>query len=328
MKKIVITGGAGFIGSHVTEQICESFPDAQVVVLDKMTYAADIGYLLPLVQAKRIELSVGDVCDYKFCVEVLAGCDLLIHAAAESHVDRSFHSSMLFTRTNAVGTHTILEAARTTHVPRIIHVSTDEVYGEVMTSARDETGAMNPTNPYSASKAAAEMIVRGYLHSFKLPIIVVRANNVCGIRQFPEKLIPRSIMALIAGEKIPLHGTGKNTRHYLCATDFALALALLAKKGKDNETYNIGSPDEFTNRAVAEMICASFGYDPKDHITYVADRPFNDRRYLISWDKIAQLGWKPQRTLPLELPAIVAWYRKNADNMLSRMSLAKTHDQD
>ncbi len=328
MKKIVITGGAGFIGSHITEQVAQAFPGTTIIVLDKMTYAADISYILPLIQSKRIELAVGDVCDYRFCLELFSDCDLVIHAAAESHVDRSFHSSMLFTHTNAVGTHTVLEACRMAGVPRIIHISTDEVYGEVIAGARDEMGALNPTNPYSASKAAAEMIVNGYRHSFKLPIIVIRANNVCGIRQFPEKLIPRAIMALITGEKIPLHGDGKNTRHYLCATDFASALAILAEKGITNETYNIGSPDEFTNREVAEMICGAFGYNAKDHVQFVADRPFNDRRYAVSWDKISNLGWKPERTLPRELPSIVEWYKKNADNMLARMSLAKSTDQD
>jgi dTDP-glucose 4,6-dehydratase len=325
---MIITGGAGFIGSHIAEEMAAAFPETSIVVLDKMTYAADISYILPLIQSKRIDLAVGDVCDYHFCVELFSGCDLVIHAAAESHVDRSFHSSMLFTHTNAVGTHTVLEACRTAGVSRIIHVSTDEVYGEVVTGARHESGLLNPTNPYSASKAAAEMIVNGYRHSFKLPITVIRANNVCGIRQFPEKLIPRAIMALLTKEKIPLHGSGLNTRHYLCATDFASALSVLVDKGIANETYNIGSPDEFTNRAVAEMICDAFGYRPEDHISYVADRPFNDRRYAVSWDKISNLGWKPRRSLPNELPGIVSWYRENADKIQARMALAKSSDHE
>lgn len=324
--KIVITGGAGFIGSHITEEMCASFPDAEIVVLDKMTYAADINNLLPLIQANRVYLAVGDVCDYQFCLDILKGCDLLIHAAAESHVDRSFHSSILFTHANALGTHTILEACRVIKVPRIIHVSTDEVYGEVMSGACDESGALNPTNPYSASKAAAEMIVNGYRHSFRLPIIVIRANNVCGIRQFPEKLIPRSIMSLISGRKIPLHGDGNNVRHYLCAEDFATALTILADKGIINETYNIGSPDEFSNREVAQMVCDEFGVRFRENVEFVGDRPFNDRRYAISWAKISNLGWTAARTLPKEMPSIVSWYRKNSDTMLSRMARAENGD--
>ena len=326
MTRVIVTGGAGFIGSHLVDQLCESLPDAKIVVLDKMTYAADIGYILPLIQSQRIELAVGDVCDFDFCRELFNGCDLVIHAAAESHVDRSFHNSRLFTQTNAVGTHTVLEACRTAKVPRIVHVSTDEVYGEVLTGAVDETGQLNPTNPYSASKAAAEMIVNGYRHSFKLPILVVRGNNVFGTRQFPEKLIPRCIMALITGNPIRLHGDGRNTRHYLAARDFAAAIALVAAKGHENAIYNIGSPDEFANREVASMLCEVFGVSPDKHIGFVADRPFNDRRYSISWDKIRALGWKPRRSLSAELPAIVEWYKTNADNMLARIARAESHD--
>jgi UDP-glucose 4,6-dehydratase len=320
IHKILITGGAGFIGSHLVERTCAAFPESQVIVLDKMTYAADVNYLLPLLASGRIELVVGDVCDFELCRSVIMGCDLVIHAAAESHVDRSFHSSIMFTQTNALGTHTVLEACRAAEVPRIIHVSTDEVYGEVLGGHCDETRRMNPTNPYSASKAAAEMIVYGYRHSFKLPILVIRANNVFGIRQFPEKIIPRAIMSLIAGEKIPLHGDGRNVRHYLSVFDLADALVLLANKGVINEIYNVGSPDEFSNRDVAKMICDQFGQPIESSVEFVADRPFNDRRYAISWAKITELGWKPQHRLPDQLPSIVDWYKKNATRIFGKMA--------
>ena len=319
MRKILITGGAGFIASHFAEAIAEAFPEHRIVVLDKMTYAADISYIAPLMENRRVQLVVGDICDYNLCAKLVENCDIVIHAAAESHVDRSFHSSIMFTHTNALGTHTMMEACRVVGVPRIIHVSTDEVYGEVLSGEVGETGAMNPTNPYSASKAAAEMIVNGYRHSFKLPVIVVRANNVFGTRQFPEKLIPRCIMSLIDGKTIPLHGDGSNTRHYLAAEDFASALVLLIKNGVINETYNIGSKDEFTNRDVAKMICAQFNLTFETSVAFVKDRPFNDRRYSISWDKIASLGWKQQRSLPQEIPRLVEWYRKNADSIRDRM---------
>ena len=299
--------------------MCEAYPTSDVVVLDKMTYAADFNYLLPHISSGRVELVVGDVCDFKLCSTVVSGCDLVIHAAAESHVDRSFHSSILFTQTNALGTHTILEACRVAGVPRIIHVSTDEVYGEVLRDQCDETGILNPTNPYSASKAAAEMIVNGYRHSFNLPVLIIRANNVFGARQFPEKLIPRTIMSLIAGKKIPLHGDGQNVRHYLSATDLADALVILAKRGAIGEVYNIGSPDEFANRDVVKMICDEFGLPFASNVEFVCDRPFNDRRYAISWDKLTALGWKPSRRLQDQLPLIVAWYRNNANHILRKM---------
>lgn len=322
MRKILITGGAGFIGSHFVEAIAAAFPEHLIVVLDKMTYAGDFSYIAPLIAARRVQLVVGDICDYDLCVRLVENCDIVVHAAAESHVDRSFHSSIMFTHTNALGTHTIMEACRMVGVPRIIHVSTDEVYGEVLSGEVDEDGAMNPTNPYSASKAAAEMIVNGYRHSFKLPVIVVRANNVFGTRQFPEKLIPRCIMSLIDGKTIPLHGDGTNTRHYLAAEDFALALVLLMNKGRINETYNIGSKDEFTNREVARMICEQFNLSFESSVVFVPDRPFNDRRYSISWDKISEIGWRPNLSLPKQIPHIVDWYRKNADMMREKLALA------
>ena len=320
MRKILITGGAGFIGSHFVENLASAFPDARIVVLDKMTYAADVSYIAPLIAEHRVQLVVGDICDYRLCSNLVQKCDLVVHAAAESHVDRSFHSSILFTDTNALGTHTMMEACREAKVQRIIHVSTDEVYGEVLSGEVDEEGEMNPTNPYSASKAAAEMIVNGYRHSFKLPVIVVRANNVYGIRQFPEKLIPKCIMSLIDGEKIPLHGNGENVRHYLAAADFASALVLLANKGVINETYNIGSKEEHANRDIARMLCEQFNVSFEDSVKFVKDRPFNDRRYSISWDKISRLGWKPTHHLPDDIPMIVDWYRKSADAIRSRQT--------
>jgi dTDP-glucose 4,6-dehydratase len=319
MRKILITGGAGFIGSHFVEALAAGFPDHRIIVLDKMTYAADITYISPLIAKGRAQLIVGDICDFAISRKLVQGCDLVVHAAAESHVDRSFHSSILFTQTNALGTHTIMEACREAKVPRIIHVSTDEVYGEVLAGEVDETGELNPTNPYSASKAAAEMIVNGYRHSFKLPVIVVRANNVYGIRQFPEKLIPRCIMSLIDGEKIPLHGDGRNVRHYLAAQDFASALVLLANKGEINETYNIGSKEELPNREVARLICEQFDTTLEASVKFVKDRPFNDRRYSISWEKISSLGWKPKHSLPKDIPVIVDWYRKNAEAIRNRL---------
>lgn len=320
MRKILITGGAGFIGSHFVEAVAESFPEHRVVVFDKMTYAGDINHISHLIEARRAQLVVGDICDYDLCVKLVDNCDVVVHAAAESHVDRSFHSSIAFTQTNALGTHTIMEACRVVGVPRVVHVSTDEVYGEVLSGEVDEAGTLNPTNPYSASKAAAEMIVNGYRHSFKLPVIVVRANNVYGIRQFPEKLIPRCIMSLIDGKTIPLHGDGSNTRHYLAAQDFAAALVLLIKKGKIHETYNIGSKDEFANRDVAHMICQQFNLSFESSVVFVQDRPFNDRRYSISWDKISSLGWAPKRCLPDDIPLIVDWYRKNADAIRDKVA--------
>lgn len=319
MRKILITGGAGFIGSHIVEHFANRFSEASITVLDKMTYAADFRNLGGLLESGKVQLVVGDICDYALCRRLLDGCDLVIHAAAESHVDNSFHSSLLFTQTNVLGTHTIMEACREKRVPRVLHVSTDEVYGEVLEGAADEKSPLDPTNPYSASKAAAEMIVNAYLHSFRIPVVIVRANNVFGTRQFPEKLIPRCCLSLIRGEKIPIHGTGQNIRHYLSAKDFAEAIELVAMKGESGEIYNVGSPDEFPNVEVARSICEIFGSSFDQSVRFVRDRPFNDGRYSVLSDKIAALGWKPRRSLRSELPEIVEWYRANAGRYVGQV---------
>ncbi len=313
MNKIVVTGGAGFIGSHIVEMLLARYPAARVVILDKMTYATNVRGILHLASDPRVTLMVGDICEMYNCVKAVKDADLVIHAAAESHVDNSFGNSLEFTRSNTLGTHTLLEACRTLNVPRIIHVSTDEVYGEIIEGTADEEYPLKPTNPYSASKAAAEMIVQGYLQSFKIPAVILRANNIFGIRQYPEKIIPKFITTLMKGEKLTLHGTGNNTRHYLSAHDLMKALILLIDKGEIGACYNIGTVEEYKNIEMAQMICGLFGLNPADHITYVTDRPFNDARYAVDWSKISQLGWAPQSSLRTELPAIASWYAAHYD---------------
>lgn len=311
MKKIVITGGAGFIGSHIVEHCAERWPQTAITVLDKMTYAADVRNIMPLMTSGRVHLVVGDVCDLDTCARAVKGADLVIHAAAESHVDNSFGNSFEFTRTNVGGTHSVMESCRQAGVPRIIHVSTDEVYGEVLTGAADEDTVLRPTNPYSASKAAAEMIVNGYRQSFRLPVIVLRANNIFGIRQYPEKILPKFIIALLAGRKLTLHGKGEAIRHFLSAHDLAEAIDILIRKGEPGGVYNIGTTEEYRNVETARMICSVFGLNSDDHITFVQDRPFNDARYAVDWQRIAKLGWSPRRRLKDELPALARWYADN-----------------
>lgn len=313
MKKIVITGGAGFIGSHIVEHFAEKYPQSEILVLDKMTYAADVRNLMHLITNNRIRIMVADICHLESCVQAVKGADLVIHAAAESHVDNSFGNSLEFTRTNVMGTHSLMEACRLNKVEKIIHVSTDEVYGEVHEGSADETAALKPTNPYSASKAAAEMIISGYLQSYKMPIVMVRANNIFGIRQFPEKIIPKFSLNLIMGRQLTIHGNGQNRRHYLSARDFAAALDLLAQRGVIGECYNIGTTEEYTNMQMAHMLCEIFGANPDTAISFIPDRPFNDFRYAVTWEKIAALGWKSQHSLKDELAEIAAWYVENVN---------------
>lgn len=314
VKKIVITGGAGFIGSHVVERISQEFPNSRIVVIDKMTYAADvrnIKHLLSWNYETNVELQVGDICDLNFCMRMTADADLVLHLAAESHVDNSFGNSIQFTLTNTLGTHTLLEACKINDVPKIIHVSTDEVYGEIAVGDHHETDMLTPTNPYSASKAGADMIAMGYLHSYKLPLMITRANNIFGIRQYPEKLIPRFALLGFLGHKLTIHGTGMNKRRFLDARDFAEALVLLIHKGQFGEIYNIGTTEEYSVLEVTEMICKTLGKDPADVVTHVRDRLFNDSRYAVNTKKINGLGWKPKYFLADELPSIMGWYKQN-----------------
>lgn len=309
--KIVITGGAGFIGSHIVRHFANTYKDAQIVVLDKMTYAANVHNILDLMIAKRVELIVGDICDYNMCLHATKDAALVIHAAAESHVDNSFSNSIIFTQTNAVGTHCMLEACRQNKIPRIIHVSTDEVYGQVLVGSADENAPLKPTNPYSASKAAAEMILSGYLQSYKLPVVTVRANNIFGVAQYPEKIIPKFLVSTMMGKQLTLHGSGKNSRHFLSAWDFAEALDILYKRGEIGACYNVGTVEEYTNLETAQLICQQFGLNSNDVITFVEDRPFNDFRYAVDWTAISKLGWVPKRSIVTEMPTIAAWYADN-----------------
>lgn len=311
MKKIVITGGAGFIGSHVVDHFVKSYPHAKVIVLDKMTYAADVLNIMDHVQSKRIKLLVGDLCNLETCVKAVEHADLLVHVAAESHVDLSFGNSLTFTKTNVLGTHCLMEAALQAGVPKIIHVSTDEVYGEILEGAVTEDAVFAPTNPYSASKAGAEMVISGYRKAFNLPVITIRANNIFGIRQFPEKLIPKFMMLLMTGEKLTIHGTGENKRHFLAAEDFCQAIQILVDHGTIGESYNIGTSEEYKNIEVTHMICNAFGIKAEDVITHIEDRPFNDARYSIDWTKISNLGWSPKKSLKDEMPRIAQWYYEN-----------------
>jgi dTDP-glucose 4,6-dehydratase len=314
MNKIVITGGAGFIGSHIVDFFVNHYPHSKVFVLDKMTYAADYRFLMQHSENANFRLIVGDITDYDVCKKMLEDTDLLVHAAAESHVGNSFSNSIEFTKTNTIGTHCLMEAARVLDVKKIIHISTDEVYGEVLAGSVDENGAFAPTNPYSASKAAAEMVVRGYSKSFNLPVVIVRANNMYGERQFPEKLIPRAIFTLNKGEKIPIHGSGLNQRTFLSVYDFCDAIDLLVKRGVAGEAYNVGTEEEYRNIDVARILCNLFKLDESLHIVHVPDRPFNDGRYSVNYQKITKLGWAKKRTLVEELPGIIKWYRQRSTN--------------
>ncbi len=231
-RKIIITGGAGFIGSHICEEIFDKFPKSRITIIDKLTYAGNKKYLKNIIKSKRVKFFRGDIGKPGTYSQLLKNTDLAINVAAESHVDNSFEAPLSFSLTNTVGAHAFLLKCIELKVKKIIHISSDEVYGEKLSGSCDENQKIQPTNPYSASKAAAEIFINSYIYSYKKEIITVRGNNVYGIRQYPEKLIPRCIINLLRNKKIPIHGNGKNERFYLSAVDFAKAISLLIKKKK------------------------------------------------------------------------------------------------
>jgi UDP-glucose 4,6-dehydratase len=309
-KKIFITGGAGFIGSHVSEVFFETFKNSKIIILDKLTYAGNKKFLSSIIKSKRVTFIKGDISNTDKYKKDLKDCDLAVNIAAESHVDNSFVSPLNFTKTNTLGAHTFFLECIKNNVKKILHVSSDEVYGEKTNGTSYEDQLVNPTNPYSASKAAAEILINSYKYTYKKEVIMVRSNNVYGIRQFPEKLISKSIVNLIRNKPIPIHGNGQNIRYYLSAVDFANALVMLVRK-KNRGIYNIGSNYYEKNINIAKIICKIFKKDPNKFITFTKDRLYNDKRYSVSSKKIMKLGWKPQRNLLEDLPMMVEWYQKN-----------------
>ena len=310
IKKIFITGGAGFIGSHICEEIYKKFPKSKIIIFDKLTYAGKRKYIENIIKSPRVKFVRGDIIKHQTYSSLLKNIDLAINVAAESHVDNSFISPLSFSLTNTVGAHAFLLKCIENKAKKIIHISSDEIYGEKLLGKCNEQQKIEPTNPYSASKAAAEIFINSYKYSYKKEIITVRGNNIYGIRQYPEKLIPRCIISLLKNRKIPIHGDGKNERFYLSVQDFARAIILLIKK-KNNGIYNIGSNESYTNIELAKSICKYLDKDPKKFINYVKDRPYNDKRYSISSSKIRKIGWKPKFNLIKDLPKIVQWYSDN-----------------
>ena len=258
---VLITGGAGFMGSDFVKFMVNKYPKYNFTNYDKLTYAADLKNLKGIENKKNYKFVERDVCDFKPLVKLLKDIDCIIHLAAESHVDNSIGNSLIFTMSNTYGTHVLLEAARLNNIKKFLHVSTDEVYGDIEEGSFKEDSTLNPNNPYSASKAGAEMIVRSYYKTYKMPIITIRGNNVFGPYQYPEKIIPAFITRLLEDKKIPLHGDGSNIRTYIYVEDFSNALDIIFNKGKIGEIYNIGTSDEKSNLDVTKLLLNKLGKD-------------------------------------------------------------------
>ena len=310
-KKILITGAAGFIGSHLAEKLFSTYKRSKFILYDKITYAANKNYIKDLIKKKNVKFIKSDLLNFNQLGKNLNNVDLAINVAAESHVDNSFGNSLIFSRTNTLGTHYFLEACRKQKVKKIIHVSTDEVYGENLKKPFKEDQILNPTNPYSASKAGADMMVNAYKKSYKLDITTVRANNIYGIRQYPEKLISKSIYNFLHNKKMTIHGKGNNYRFYLSVEDFCDGMLRIINNGKFQEIYNIASDKKYKVINVIKMISKHLNKDFRKNVKYVTDRPFNDKIYQINCDKLKKLNWKIKRNLEDDISHIIDWYIEN-----------------
>ncbi|XP_075481606.1 trifunctional UDP-glucose 4,6-dehydratase/UDP-4-keto-6-deoxy-D-glucose 3,5-epimerase/UDP-4-keto-L-rhamnose-reductase RHM1-like [Primulina tabacum] len=318
-KNILITGAAGFIASHVANRLIRNYPEYKIIVLDKLDYCSNLKNLLPSKSSPNFKFVKGDIgsADLVNYLLVAENIDTIMHFAAQTHVDNSFGNSFEFTKNNIYGTHVLLEACKVTkQIRRFIHVSTDEVYGETDEDAvvgNHEASQLLPTNPYSATKAGAEMLVMAYGRSYGLPVITTRGNNVYGPNQFPEKLIPKFILLAMKGKTLPIHGDGSNVRSYLYCEDVAEAFEVILHKGEVGHVYNIGTKKERRVTDVARDVCNLFDMDPDKSIQFVENRPFNDQRYFLDDQKLKNLGWFERTTWGDGLKKTIEWYTSNPD---------------
>jgi len=314
MKRILVTGGCGFIGSEFVRRQLATYPEIAVVNLDWLTYAGNLENVAAVEKDPRYTFEHGDIADRAFVDSVLARSpfDALVNFAAESHVDRSLLDSGPFVRTNVVGTQVLLDACRQAQVPRFVQVSTDEVYGSLgATGAFTEETPLAPNSPYSASKAAADMLVRAYHHSFGFPAVITRCSNNYGPYQFPEKLLPLFITNLLADQPVPVYGTGQNVRDWIHVSDHCRGIDAALRRGRFGEVYNFGGRTEKTNLEITHLLL-NLLEKPHSLIRYVAHRPGHDLRYAIDCRKAErELAWKPEITFSDGLRDTIEWYRRN-----------------
>jgi dTDP-glucose 4,6-dehydratase len=303
--RLLVTGGAGFIGSTFVHLLRD---EHSIVVLDKMTYAGRAENL-----PDDVELVVGAIEDRDLVMELAEGVDAIVNFAAESHVDRSIADQEAFARTHVIGTSVLLDAARNRGVGRYLQVSTDEVYGSILDGSFTETSQLDPSSPYSATKAGGDLLVSAHAHTYGLEALICRGSNNYGPRQHPEKLIPLSVLNAVHGDPLPVYGDGRQVRNWLYVEDFCRGIQTVLERGRPGEAYNVGGPDECENIEVVRRILELTGRDDS-LIEYVTDRPGHDRRYSLSSDKLREeLGWSAQVRFADGLARTVEWYRDNED---------------
>lgn len=309
-KILLVTGGAGFIGSNFIRHMLNTYPSCRIINLDKLTYAGNLDNLKDVEDNPRYEFIQGDIRDAKLVREVFQRVNGVVHMAAETHVDRSILDAGEFVLTDVYGTFVLLQALKESKVEFFLHVSTDEVYGSRDTGFFKEDDPLNPSSPYAASKAGADRLAHSYCVTYGLPIVIVRPSNNFGPFQYPEKFIPLFVTNTLEGHSLPLYGTGENVRDWLYVEDNCQAINLVILRGKVGEVYNIGAQNEVPNIEVAKRIVDLLG-KPEDLIELVPDRLGHDRRYALDCGKIHALGWRPEREFHSALEATVRWYEQN-----------------
>ena len=311
-KKAVVTGAAGFIGSHFIRRFLKSHPDWEVINFDKLTYAGNLANLRDIDGDSRYRFVQGDVADLPALEQVSSGADAVIHFAAETHVDRSIDADDAFLKTNVWGTRNVLEVVRRHKIQRYVHISTDEVYGSLEKGYADETFPLKPNSPYAASKASADLLVRAYQKTFGTRAVVVRSSNNFGPYQFPEKVIPLFITNLLEKKKVPLYGQGANRRDWIYVEDNCEAIEGVFDRGEDGEIYNIGGGNELSNRELTLKILRLFKLG-EEWIELVTDRPGHDFRYALDATKLRELGIQPRHSLDEGLEKTLSWYQSHPE---------------
>ncbi len=311
-SRYLVTGGAGFIGSNFIRWILERDDDAQVTNLDALTYAGVPGTVAELDRYAGHTFVKGDIRDAYLLTDIAPGHDVVVHFAAESHVDRSITGPAPFLETNVVGTGVLLDAAYRSDIPRFVHISTDEVYGSVPAGFPTEDAALDPTSPYASSKAGSDLLVHSYHATYGYDTVITRCTNNYGPYQFPEKVIPLFITNLIEGEKVPLYGAGEAERDWLFVEDHCAAIKLIIDEGESGDIYNVGANEQLANIDLTRAILDAMGMD-ESFIEYVPDRLGHDMRYAVDSDKVRLLGWKPEHSFEERLVSTVDWYRDNED---------------
>ncbi len=313
MKNILVTGGAGFIGSNFVIYLLEKYPDYNVIVFDKLTYAGNLDNLLEVSDEVRYDFVKGDICDARAVEQAIEGygIDTIVNFAAETHVDRSIMDPDAFIQTDVYGTYVLLEAARKVGLERFNQISTDEVYGHVPEGqASVETDPVAPRSPYAASKTSGDLMVQAYFVTYDLPVTITRGSNNIGPYQYPEKVVPLFATNAIDGEPLPVYGDGRQMREYQYVTDHCEAIDLVLHEGQLGETYNIGTGQPMENLQMVEILLDELD-KPSSLIRHVADRPGHDRRYNLNIDKILALGWRPRHTAEDAIRRTARWYRDN-----------------